>query len=405
MSAAQYKYFCHTAIFSTGERFPTLVYKNTHQPVLLVTRYIVDERRENKKSGTISHDIKVLRWFYEWCDTTNIRIEERLRNGEMLTKAEITGFCRYLRAGRNRSVAGAIGKHDGSDRDSPPILSPETFNSYASVCKAFLLWAAYEFIPLNTPEDGVRETFEIAVKRVERAFRSERKGGHMAPRRQGLTWEEVEKIRQVIKPGSKRNPFKRAIQFRNHIIFELLLATGIRRGELLKIKLSHLPLGSKTTLSIIKSPDDRADPRLHEPQVKTRMRDIPVHRVLSVNLWKYVQGHRKKTENGQYLITSARGGLPLTSGGINWIFSYLAKKRLPHLKGRLSPHVLRHTFNERLVELATERGWEESRIQDLQRYLNGWSEQSNMPSRYTRRIIEDEAMKIAEQYQDSLYVF
>jgi integrase len=267
------------------------------------------------------------------------------------------------------------------------------------------LWAAYEFIPIKTPENSIRETFEIVIRRIERSFKSERKGGHTVLRRQGLRREEVDEIRQIIKPGARQNPYKRVVQFRNYIIFELMLATGIRRGELLKIKLKHLPIGSKTNLSIVKTPDDLADPRRQEPQVKTRMREIPLHRKLSVQLWKYTQKHRKKSENNQYLFTSTRGGHPLTSGGINWVFSFLIKKRLPHLKGRFSPHTLRHTFNELLVELAIDNGWEESRIKDLQRYLNGWSEQSDMPTRYTRRIIENEAMKIAEQFQDSLYVF
>jgi integrase len=347
----------------------------------------------------------VLRWFYEWCDVSNIRIEERLRNGEILTKAEITGFCRYLRASRNRSIVGSIGKHNKKKEESSVIVSPETFNSYASVCEGFLLWAAYEFIPVNTPEGVISETFAAVIKRIERSFRIERKGGHTALKRHGLSWEEVEEVRQIIKPGSRRNPFKKAVQFRNHIIFELMLATGIRRGELLKIKSSHLPIGRKTTLSIVKSPDDKADPRRNEPQVKTRMREIPLRRTLSVGLWKYMQSHRKKNGNGQYLFTSTRGGHPLTLGGVNWIFSFLVKKRLPHLKGRLSPHTLRHTYNELFVEFAIEQGCPESRIKDMQRYLNGWSEQSNMPTRYTRRVIEGEARKIEEQFQDSLYIF
>jgi len=405
MFTAEGKYACHIAMFSTGERFPVLLYRDTYQPVLLATRYIIDERRENKKSGTISRDIRVLRWLYEWCDASNIQIEERLRNGELLTKAEITSFCRYLRARRNASVIGSIGKRSEKEDDSSVILSPETFNSYASVCKEFLLWAAYEFIPVNTPEDAIHENLETASKRIHRSFSCERKGGHTVLKRHGLSHEELEEIRQVIKPGAKQNPFKKAVQFRNHLIFELMLATGVRRGELLKIKLAHLPLGPKTTLSIVRAPDDKADPRRHEPQVKTRMRDIPLHRTLSIDLWRYVQRHRKKAGNDQYLFTSTRGGLPLASGSINWIFSFLISKRLPHLKGRLSPHTLRHTFNELLVEVAREQGREESQIKDLQRYLNGWSEQSDMPTRYTRRIIEDEAMKIAAEFQDSLYAF
>ena len=48
-----------------------------------------------------------------------------------------------------------------------------------------------------------------------------------------------------------------------------MLATGIRRGELLKLKLSHLPFGPKATLTVERSPDDKEDVRRNEPQVKS----------------------------------------------------------------------------------------------------------------------------------------
>jgi integrase len=249
------KYVCHTAVFSTGERFPVLLYQDSYQPVVLPARYVIDERRENKKSGTLARDSRVLRWFYQWCDMRGIEIEGRLRAGEMLTKAEITSFCRYLRARRSEAVIGSIRAPSQQKKNSTSVLSPETFNSYIGVIESFLLWAAYEFIPVATPEGVVRETLKAAVTRIKRAFHSNHKSGHTFAKRCGLTRDEVEDIRRVIKPEAKQNPFRKSVQFRNHLIFELMLATGIRRGELLKLKLKHLPVGSKTTLSIVRSPD------------------------------------------------------------------------------------------------------------------------------------------------------
>lgn len=398
------QYVCRTAVFSTGERFPVLLYRDSYQPVALPIRYIIDERRENNTSGTLTRDCRVLSWFYEWCDTHNLEIEERLRAGNVLTKAEITSFCRYLRASRSEVVVGAIGASNAHEQGRTHVLSPETFNSYIRVIEGFLLWAAYEFIPVATPEAAIRETLKGATQRVKRAFSSNRKSGQTASKRCGLSRAEIEEIRAIIKPGSLLNPFRRSTQFRNQLIFELMLATGIRRGELLKIKLKNIPVGSKTTLSIIRAPDDKDDPRRNEPQVKTRMREIPLPRQLSVELWKYVRKHRK-SDGTAYLFTSARNGAPLDSGGVNWIFSFLIQKRLPYLRGRLSPHAMRHTFNETLVELAQSLGWTEGRIKELQRYLNGWSESSEMPTRYTRRLIESQAMEIAQKFQQTLYAF
>jgi hypothetical protein len=66
---------------------------------------------------------------------------------------------------------------------------------------------------------------------------------------------------------------------------------------------------------------------------------------------------------------------------------------------------MRHTYNEQLVELAEALGYTQKQTEEMQRYLNGWSDISEMPTRYSRRIIEARAMKIAENYQAQLYAF
>jgi hypothetical protein len=57
------------------------------------------------------------------------------------------------------------------------------------------------------------------------------------------------------------------------------------------------------------------------------------------------------------------------------------------------------------LEEAMMQNLSEEQIRQLQCYLNGWSELSNMPHLYTHRIIEEQAMNIAEKYQEKLYVF
>lgn len=398
MDAAE-RYSVIVARFQSGERFPILLYRGTLQPVVLATRYILDECRESRQASTLLRSVRVLKWFYEWCEATGVELESRLRQARLPTAGEITGFCRYLRA---RRIPGRVDLADLAEQEVASTLSPATFNFYLGVVERFLIWAAYEFFPVAMPARNVRETVEMSRERIQRAFRSNKLGGKAVKKRLGLNEKEVAELREAIRPGNLRNPFKPAVQFRNYVIVELMLATGLRRGEVLKIKLSHLPIGPKNTLTVQRAPGDKDDTRRNEPAVKTREREIPIPKSLAVELWRYAQKHRKPGKH-PYLFTSQRGGAPLDVSGMNWIFGCLVGRWFAHLRGKLHPHNIRHTFNNRLMEKARELGWSDDQQQKVQTYLNGWAEGSAMPEIYTRAVIEAQAMELAEKYQAELY--
>ena len=48
-------------------------------------------------------------------------------------------------------------------------------------------------------------------------------------------------------------------------------------------------------------------------------------------------------------------------------------------------------------------GWSDAKIEKMQKYVNGWSENSAMPEHYTRLTIQMEAAELMEKYQMSLY--
>jgi len=69
----------------------------------------------------------------------------------------------------------------------------------------------------------------------------------------------------------------------------------------------------------------------------------------------------------------------------------------------LSPHVLRYTYNDMLVESATAAGMDGEAIKAAQNYLNGWSLDSTQGSLYARRAIEERAEEISMAHQRSLF--
>ena len=86
--------------------------------------------------------------------------------------------------------------------------------------------------------------------RLFEVFRSLRVGARPAQRIEPLEGGEVEAIRRAI--GPKRNSngtltfprkFSAHTRLRNWLMFEVALSLGVRRGELLKIRLDSLPRG------------------------------------------------------------------------------------------------------------------------------------------------------------------
>ena len=211
-------FMIRTAVFESGERLPVLLHRDTYQPVILCTRYILDERREIRQAATLLRDVRVLRWLYEWFEMAARDLEGDLRRGRLPTLSELTGFCHYLREKRiDRSFVPST----VVARPQPSVLGPQTFNSYLGVVQDFLMWAADEFRPSAIPFQEVEVSLDAAKERILRAFRINRTTGRLPKKRYGLSDEEVKELRDAVNPGSLRNPFRPGVRFRNCIITDL----------------------------------------------------------------------------------------------------------------------------------------------------------------------------------------
>ena len=178
------EFLVHLALFSSGERFPILLCGDSFQPVVLPTRYILDECRETRQAATFLRNVRMLKRFYDGA---------RSPKSIWRTASAMAGFRASLRFPVSAVTCG----HDvprkflglsGYQRKKKPRHSFQaTFNSYLAVVEDFLTWAAYEFIPVATPAGEVRDTVEAAGERIRRAFRSNKVGGRAPRKRYGLT--------------------------------------------------------------------------------------------------------------------------------------------------------------------------------------------------------------------------
>ncbi|MBV8901833.1 MAG: site-specific integrase, partial [Verrucomicrobia bacterium] len=380
----------HTAVFSTGERFPVLLDHETGQPVILPTRYVVDARREFRQTGTIAKQLRVIGWFYHWAQAQGIDPEQRLRFGPAFDYAEVLGFCRFLRAGRKDKVIASLA-------DGPHVLRPNTFNAYLAELEAFLIWAM-ETQGLGGASEPARAAARTALRRL---FRSQRLSALPSQKKYALSDEELTRLLAIVDPRSADNPFNAQTRHRNYLIIRLLLETGLRRGELCKLRLEDLMLhGGSPYLKVVRSPDDPHDPRRHEPQVKTLNRSVPVSRPCALALTVYVQKHRGRARH-PYVFTSTRGGRPIWTGALNEVLEQVVSAH-PPFASKLSPHGLRHTFATRLKNASQTSALSGPDFDRALNFIMGWTENSAQAAVYTRAYVETRADELVRVMHEGL---
>lgn len=222
-----------------------------------------------------------------------------------------------------------------------------------------------------------------------------------------MSEQECSDLLRLIEPSNPLCPWTlgdsaldEAIRHRNQLIVTLMLAYGIRRGDLLKLYTKDaLTHASEPSLSICRRPDDPQDPRLREPNAKTRERLLPLTRSLTRLVDDFIVIWRPKFPNAKrtpYLFLSSRDGKPISPRTINATFEAL-QDTFPGLH----PHVCRHTHNNRLRALCTELGIKEDVMKKHAKYLNGWLG-DNMDV-YTRVEARRQAQLLSKKVQEALF--
>jgi integrase len=327
----------HIALFGTGERFPVLLDKESGQPARLATRYVVRIRRARRQVGTISNDLRSIGALYNWFADQGIDLEDRLTRRELLTPSEIGGFATFLRSGRQEKVIGRIGKINS-------VLSANVLNTNLASVRRFLEWVYDEQLGTSLSGD-----FEMAKQKLDYAFRAQALKTAPTPRKYALTKTEDEELLRLIDPQAPDNPFHKPGRERNYLMIRLFLETGMRRGELSKLKVEDVVThGPEPHVNVKRRLGDPQDPRRIEPAVKTLERRIVISRPLARMVIDYLRYHRGRQRH-PYLFCSTRGQAPLTLSGVDGIFMEI-RRYFKTEQGKFSPHILRHYPEFRTIQ-------------------------------------------------------
>ena len=378
-------------VLDTGERLPCLVEAHTWLPLRLPMRWAVRYRRYRLQSSTLAGNLRILAKVYMWAwQIANIDLDNYLTSDHQLNARQIESLAAYL---RESGVA-----------DGDAIIAPNTFNQQLSVVENFLTWALY---PANRGGASALTFEQLSAERdrLKFLFQSLHMRTGLSRRHEPLTDDEIDRIRTAIGPHEKANGtwlfpadgFSPVTALRNWLMFEMALELGLRRGELLKLRLDSLPRGAEAGIKILRYPDDPHDSRQVEPAVKTAERILPASRRLLQAIRAYVTFPppvgRVKGKSPYLFVT--RTGDPLAIDTARDLIQVIGRRSGV---SPLSWHRLRHTWAERLAPVLLQQ----PNGLDKLMYLGGWTHPGS-PKRYIQLAVAQQAGQTLRTYQSQLY--
>ncbi|MGC2965715.1 tyrosine-type recombinase/integrase [Paraburkholderia aspalathi] len=376
-----------------GERLPILL-DGDRQPIAWINSYVIRRLRPRLAVSSLVKTLFVLGYVWQWAETDAFPLEARLVSGEGLTPDEIVSRV-YPWLRRNFRIAGEVRKL---------VVSPGTVVFRLNVvlrCVAWHLECAMATMPAGSQQIvDARERLAVIRRSFATAARTRLPtASHAAP----LTEMQLQRLLQVCHPDSCENPWKRPYRERNFLIVLILATLGIRRGELLKLRVSDCLLSRAIPeVRVERSPDDPADPRMHEPQVKTESRHLPCDVSLARYLNEYICKIRRLMPGASrcpFLLLS-RTGQPMSLVRVNGLIDQIAHVN-PEFSD-LHPHCLRSTCATRFREAARRNGVDEERIDKDMMYFFGWRSADSVTP-YIEAAIRREACEIGLSYQAMLF--
>jgi integrase len=406
----------------SGERFPLLL-DGEGRPLFEPTVYALTElRARNQATNTISSNLRSIQVFYLFLKIRGIELSARLSSGTLLSLGEVEELTRMCRLPVERLVAmlhdsvenGARFKAVSLEKarmrlqgDVREEVEPAFAGTRMHYIRGYIEWLVSDRLGKHGLDKSVSDNLISSLKRILPAItaRIPKGGRHGAiNQREGLAPESVAELLRVVSPESPDNPWRGEYAcHRNGLIVHWLFYLGLRRGELLGVRVSDVDF-RKGTVTIHRRADDVNDSRTNQPQSKTKAREIPLGEGLKSLTYAFVMNYRSALDGARkhdFLFCADVTGQPMSLPTLNKVFKVLREK-CPNLPDSLCPHVLRHTWNDRFSEEMDKRQTSEESEKKLRSYLMGWSETSGTAATYTRRHIRKKAQEVSLKMQEQM---
>jgi integrase len=344
--------------------------------------------------------------------------EERVRRGQLaLTSREINDLANWCQASA-ADLANACRREAAALRFLAPFdaVESKTTNRRIMYICGYLTWLTAEMVEgtlkLDDKDLARSEKYQASIRQ---AFHSTINGVKSAAPLRSLDAMASNAVRDVVANASLFPATHHGR--RDRLITRILLETGLRAGELLKLRCEDVddryeikPGHIVGIIRVIRRPNDSEDERTIEPAVKTLPGPVLVSKHLAQQIKQYVVQDRRaamdagrRTRETPYLFVCHSGkqvGKPISRRNLNSIVSKLRK--VNEVPAWLSPHTLRHTHFTELFEILSSQKVGEAEAQRIMQERGHWSPNSQMPAHYTRRATEVRQADFVEQ-RDALF--
>ena len=278
-----------------GEELPVIRhFKETWLPAPIALRYVL-RTRFRLGPASLTNDLRAIAILYNWAEATEGigNFEDFLTSGQVLNRDQLLTFIPYLQR-RHYYEAAEVDSVLPDYIACPSLVVDQTFNTRLFAIQQYLEWAIE---PTHHGGEAILDEDErdMQTTKMMRVFVNENLPVGDSLRREPLTIAEVLLIRRAIAPDEfgnfPPNVFTEDTRYRNWTMFETALNFGPRKGELLTLKVNHLPAHKDEKFLLIpRQQDAQEDPRKRRRlRGKTNERRVPP---MNPNLLPSILGYR-----------------------------------------------------------------------------------------------------------------
>ena len=247
-------------------------------------------------------------------------------------------------------------------------------------------------------ETARAQTFEMFDSRIPARPKPKEQNTSLSESQIGALWS-------VTDPAADENPFRdEFVRFRNSLLMQWLILLGLRRGELLGIRLEDIEW-ERRIVKVIRRQDSKVDKRKFPAKAKTIEGEIPLSDDLLAATYEFIFAPKlrpSQLKDDSPFLFLARGGGALTNSGLQHIFRKVRQSR-PALPSKLTSQMCRHTCNYILSVGFEQDGVLDTDEAQRRRVLMRWSPTSTMPDHYNKRRIKEKANQSSLKVQVEQY--